>query len=270
MKRLFLSISVIFLFLASCKKDSPATFNSNVNGPLSVEFDNVVGTTADLKLNNSSYYINANGDSLKVTKLKYYVSNFIFTKVDGSTYTIPQDSSYHLIIEGDSATYDPEFSLPEGEYSKVCFVLGVDSLRNTMDVSKRTGDLDVTDSAVSDMYWSWNSGYIFYKLEGTSPQVPSMGMMGKTFMYHIGLFGGKTSPTINNIKTVTLDLSQRGNAQVKAGKETNIHLMVDVLKMFSGNTTISIAAHPMVVSDAYSATIANNLVGMFRHDHTEN
>jgi hypothetical protein len=94
--------------------------------------------------------------------------------------------------------------------------------------------------------------------------------MGNSFYYHIGGFGGYSSATINNIKTVTLDLTVRGVPKVKAGKETNIHLLVDALKMFSGNTTISIAAHPMVMFDAYSTTIANNLAGMFRHDHTEN
>lgn len=259
MKRVLFIISSCVLVFSSCKKDSETTYISSTKGSLSVEFDNVAGS-ADLQ-KDSAWYKNLNGDSLKVTKLKYFVSNFVFTKVDGSSYT---DTSYHLIVEGDTTTVQPEFQVPEGEYSKVSFVLGVDSIRNTSTTLPRTGDLDVVKNA--DMYWGWNSGYIFYKLEGTSPKVPSMGGMGKTFMYHIGL----TTPTVNNVKTVTLDLTARGTAKVKSGKETNIHLLVDVLKMFSGTNTINIATNSMVMSDPFSAKIAENFVGMFSHGHTEN
>jgi len=89
-------------------------------------------------------------------------------------------------------------------------------------------------------------------------------------MYHIGLFGGMSAPTINNIKTITLDLTSRGTPKVKTGKSTNIHLMVDILKVFNGTTTFSIADKSMIMVDPFSATIANNYVSMFRHDHTEN
>ena len=253
MKRIFLSIIITSLFFISCKKENASTYNSTVKAELSVEFDNIAGSQ-DLQLNTGKY-VTANGDSItSITKLKYFVSNFSFTNTDGSVYTVPQDSSYFLIIEGDSATYEPTFNVPEGEYKSVTFTVGVDSVRNTLDASKRTGDLDITGAA-ANMYWSANSGYIFYNLEGTSPQLVGS---GNSFYYHIGLFGGKTTPTINNIKTITLDLTARGTPKVKAGKETNIHLMVDVLKLFSGTNTISIAAHPMVTTDAYSAIIAAN------------
>ncbi len=270
MQRIFISFIAFSFFLISCKKDSSTTYNSSVKADLSVEFDNIAGSQ-DLQLNTGKY-ITESGDTIKsITKLKYFVSNFSFTNMDGTVYTVPQDSSYFLVIEGDSSTYEPNFKVPEGEYKSVSFILGVDSVRNTLDVSKRTGVLDVTSPATADMYWTWNSGYIFYKLEGTSPQVPSMGGMGgNNFYYHIGLFGGKTTSTINNIKKVTLDLTARGTPKVKSGKDTNIHLMVDVLKMFSGTNSISIAAHSMVMTDDYSANIAANFVGMFRHDHTEN
>jgi hypothetical protein len=90
------------------------------------------------------------------------------------------------------------------------------------------------------------------------------------FAYHIGGYGGLTTPVINNIKTIRLDLTQRGVPQVKSGKETNIHLMIDVLKMFDAVNTISITAHPIVMFEPYSTTVAGNLPAMFNHDHTEN
>ena len=261
MRRLSIAaISVIILF-ASCKKDDAPVYNNNVRGELSVEFDNINGSS-DLFLNTGSY-TNSSGETYKVTKLKYYVSNFSFTKTDGTVYTVPQDSSYFLV---DESTGEDQvvLNVPEGEYSNVTFLLGVDSLRNTMDITQRTGVLDPTAEG-ADMYWGWNSGYIFFKMEGTT----SASADG-VFQYHIGGFGGYSSPTINNIKTISLDLTERGMPQVKAGKETNIHLMIDVAKFFDGVNTISLAANPLIMFDPYSTVIADNFPGMFRHDHTEN
>ncbi len=124
----------------------------------------------------------------------------------------------------------------------------------------RTGVLNPTSGG--DMYWGSDSGYIFLNMEGASTASAN-----GEFMYHIG---GYSSSTINNIKTVNLDLTARGVPQVKASKETNIHLLVDILKLFDGSTKLSIAEHPTVIFDAYSTIIANNYTAMFRHDHTEN
>ena len=248
--------------LTSCKKDD-ANFNATVKGPLSVEFDNIAGSS-NLQLS-TGMYTNASAENFTVTKLKYYVSNFSLVKTDGSVYTVPQDSSYFLIDESVNEGQLATLQVPEGEYKTLSFTLGVDSLRSTMDIARRTGVLDPTADG-GDMYWGWNSGYIFFKMEGTSAAAG----MGGNFMYHIGGFGGFTTATLNNLKTITLDLSARGTAKVKANKETNIHLMVDVLKLFNGSTNFSIAAQPMVMFDPFSTTIATNLTTMFRHDHTEN
>ncbi|MFT3979305.1 MAG: hypothetical protein QM687_02470 [Ferruginibacter sp.] len=263
MKKISLYMLAAALFFAGCKKEDTA-YDSNVKGPLSVEFDNIAGG-ADLQLNTGTY-TNAAGESFKVSKLKYYVSNFVFTRTNGSTYTVPQNESYFLIDEENPSGRSAVMQVPEGAYKTVSFVLGVDSLRSTMDISQRTGVLDPT-TAAGDMYWSWNSGYIFFKMEGSSAASTATGNM---FMYHIGGFGGYSSATINNIKTITLDLSARGIPQVKQNKETNIHLMVDILKMFNGSSNVSIAANPTVMFSAYSSTIANNYTAMFTHDHTEN
>lgn len=262
MKKVIITAIAAIAICSSCKKDSVPEYDSSKKAELSIEFDNIAGSS-DLLLNTGTY-TNASGESLTVTKLKYYVSNFKLTNVNGTEYVVPQESSYFLIDESDEATHEPILNIPEGEYKTLSFTLGVDSLRNTKDISQRTGVLDPT-GAGSDMYWSWNSGYIFFKIEGTSP-ASTMG----DYMYHIGLFGGMTSATINNIKTISLDLTARGTPKVKTGKETNIHLMVDILKLFNGNTNFSIADHPMVMVDPFSTTIANNYVSMFRHDHTEN
>ncbi|MCX6318003.1 MAG: hypothetical protein NTW29_11975 [Bacteroidetes bacterium] len=264
MKKILIAVSAIALFVTSCKKDDTPEYNPNVKADLSVEFDNIAGSS-DLQLNTGTY-TNTAGESFKVTKLKYFVSNFKLTNVDGTVYTVPQAQSYFLVDESNSASHEALLSVPEGEYKTITFTLGVDSLRNTMDVSQRTGVLDVTGAA-ADMYWSWNSGYIFFKMDGTSP---SSTAGGNVFQYHAGGFGGYSTPTVNNLKTITLDLTTRGTPKVKSGKDTNIHLMVDVLKVLGGTATMSFATTAMIHSPTGGVPLANNYASMISHDHTEN
>jgi hypothetical protein len=190
--------------------------------------------------------------------------------VDGTIYTVPPDSSYFLIKEGDPAAKRAVVQVPEGEYTAVTFTIGVDSLRSTMDISRRGGVLEPSGGMQDGMYWGWNSGYIFFKMEGDSPQAPLDPAGKKKFRYHIGGFGGYSAPTINNIRTVTIDLTARGIAKVQSGRKSNVHLMVDIARVFDGNTPVSIATSPTVMFSAISAAVADNYASMFSHDHTEN
>jgi hypothetical protein len=267
MKKIFFAIITIATIFTSCKKETTAPeYNPAVMGKINVEFDNVVGST-NLQLN-TGIYTNSSSQQYKVTQLKYFVSNFKFTRVDGTEYVVPQDQSYFLIDESNAARDKASMNIPEGEYKTVSFIIGVDSLRNTRDVSQRTGDLDVT-AAANGMYWSWNSGYIFFRLEGTSTVIPSA---AQTFQYHIGGFGGFSAPTANNIRTVTLDLATRGTAKEKASKVNgvDVHNLVDVNKVFNGVNTMNLTTSFNVHSPTAGATVAANLPAIFSHDHTHN
>jgi hypothetical protein len=261
MKQLLILTTISIFLFTSCKKDSTPEYNSAVKADLSVEFDNIAGAS-DLQLNSGSY-TNAAGEVFNVTKLKYYVSNFKLTNADGTIYIVPQDECYFLIDESDEDTHEPVLHIPEGEYRAISFMVGVDSLKSTADLGSRTGTLDPSGAA-SDMFWNNTDGYIFLNVEGTST---ASSLPGNIFNFHIGGFGNST---IKNIRTVTLDLTTRGTPKVKSGKETNIHLMVDVLKIFSGTSNISIASNPAIGFESFSSNIANNYSSMIRHDHTEN
>ncbi|HEX2628910.1 MAG TPA: MbnP family protein [Chitinophagaceae bacterium] len=256
------------MFITSCEKNSPSPNNNNEMVPVSVEFDNIVGGQ-NLFLNTVNYS-NAAGEQFNISLLQYFISNIKLRKTDGTCYTIEQDSSYFLIKESDAATRYARFKVPAGDYNQLQFVIGVDSLRSTMDISKRTGVLDPSGGMDDGMYWGWNSGYIFFKMEGISPAAPVDPTGQRKFRYHIGGFGGYSAPTINNIKTITIDLATSGIVQARKGRNANIHLMVDILKAFNGSTTLSIATNPMVMFSDFSKNIAANYTTMFYHDHTEN
>ncbi|RZM00157.1 MAG: hypothetical protein EOO88_58945 [Pedobacter sp.] len=269
----------LVLILTSCsKKDdvTPEFVESNL-APFSLEFDNIMGDRTFSVNNTGSLYTNAAGEKFSISLLQYFISNIKVSTADGKTYAVNPDSSYFLISGADRASRFAKVRVPEGDYSKVSFTLGVDSLRSTMGVEKRTGVLDPAAGGGHDtggMYWGWNSGYIFFKFEGNS-SVISDDVKGdptgkKQFKYHIGGFGGYSAPTINNIKTITVDLSTGGIAKVRKDRQSNVHLFVDVMKVFNGKNTFKIAEHPNVMFSEYSVGIAANLVELFRHDHTEN
>lgn len=236
-------------------------------GEVTLEFDNVAGTR-NLVLGSGTYQ-NAAGESFTVDMLNYFVSNIKLLRADGTHYTVPQDSSYFLILESERASQFVKLkNVPAGEYVGVEFVVGVDSLRSVSDISKRTGVLDPADASHegNSMYWSWNSGYIFLKMEGTSPQAPADAAGNRKFRYHIGGFGGYSTPTFNNIRTVRLQFGS-DKAQVGPGSSPEIHLLADVLKVFNGPTQLSIASNPTVMVSPFSTTVSNNYVNMFSYDH---
>ncbi|SKA08151.1 hypothetical protein SAMN04488128_102633 [Chitinophaga eiseniae] len=268
MKQNILLFSLIAV-LASCSKDSttPVT-DPNEKGVVVLEFDNRAGTD-DLILNNQQYR-NAAGEQLTISAFNYYVSNFRFITATGKVYTVPQDSSYFLIREDVKSTaFRTLYNVPAGDYTQVKFMIGVDSARNVMDIKKRPGDLDPAEGGYG-MYWSWNSGYIFAKLEGSSPASTDA---QKQFRYHIGLYGGtfNNGPrTLNNTREVTLTIPNNGKAIVRRDRKAQIHFFADALKMLNGTTNVSIAANPDVMVSPFSAKIADNYTQMFNIDHVHN
>ncbi|MDQ8005420.1 MAG: hypothetical protein REI64_11525 [Pedobacter sp.] len=278
MKKILTIITITSILFYACKKDNPTPeFDEQNLASLSVEFDNIVGGRTFALNNTAVPYTNAKGEKFTISMVQYFISNIQVTTTAGKQYTVPQDSSYFLIKGADKATRFAKVKVPEGDYSKLTFVLGVDSLRSTMPVDKRTGVLDPAmggGHGGGGMYWGWNSGYIFFKFEGNS-EVISDDQQGdptgkKQFRYHIGGFGGYSAPTINNIKTITVDLNNAGIAKVRKDRQSNIHLFVDLMKFFDGTNSFSIKDRPTVMFSEYSTNIAKNFKDLFTHDHTEN
>lgn len=256
-------ILFMILTLAACKKAKNETTGSADLAPVTVEFDNVADGM-DLILDDQQY-TNALGENYTVTTLMYFVSNFSFTREDGTIYTVPRDSSFFLIKEHDENYRFARLMVPEGNYTRVSFILGIDSLTNTLDVDHRPGILNPGSVENEGMYWGWNSGYIFFKMEGQALEAED-----GVFKYHIGGFGGYSSPTINNIRTITLDLKERGIAKVRKNSRANIHLLVDIAKVFTGVHPISFTSFGTIMFNDKSTQLADNYQYMFSHDHTEN
>lgn len=252
-------LSIVFFGLSvfSCQTDAP--FTPVASGNLRLVFDNVVGTS-DLKLGTGTYQ-NAVGESFSITKFNYFVSNIRLRKDDGSEYVVPQDSSYFLIQEDQPTSQTITLNnIPVGKYTGLTYLAGVDSLRSMADLSRRTGVLD--PGLNNGMYWDWNSGYIFLKLEGTSSVAPAA--QNNTFFYHIGGFG-RSNVKINNLRTITLSF-KNDVASVQTDATPTVQLATDALKIFNGPTPLSIAQYSSVMFDPYSTNVADNYVQMFSYN----
>lgn len=233
-------------------------------GSLRIEFDNYAG---DQNLEFDKDYVNASGETFRVTKLNYYISNIRLRTMSGGEYVVPQDSSYFLVMEDQPETQSITLrGIPADDYNAITFIIGVDSLRSTMDVSRRFGVLDPAQGH-DGMYWTWNSGYIFFKMEGTSPSAPAE--QDNKFYYHIGGYGGYDSPTLNNIREATVSMGS-ARAEVRADKVPAVHLHVDVLELFNGPTPFKIEDYSAVMFAEFSKNISENYVNMFKYDHVHN
>lgn len=240
------SFSVISLSLTGCK-DDPETPTLQT-GKVTLEFDHKVGT-APLVLATKEFTTPA-GDQFTVTKFRYYISNIKLTRTDGTQYVQPE--SYYLVNEEVDASQKLTIDqVPTGDYTGLTFTIGVDSARNVSGV--QTGVL-----APSDMFWTWKSGYIFLKLEGYSPQAPTGGLT-----FHIG----GIIPPNNTIRTVSPSFKGT-RLLIRHDHTPEIHYKVDVLKMFTGPTTVRFDALSNIMGGANAVKLADNYAqGMFAVDH---
>lgn len=268
MKRILFSAYILSAFLfTACEDDQDIDINPNQTGSIELKFDNRINGQA-LKLGDESY-TNAQGESFTVSTLNYFVSNLTLTTQDGRTYTVPQEQSYFLIRQNEESSL--RFTLdevPEGNYTEISFVLGVDSLRSTMGPEARQGVLDAgVDGQAADMYWSWNAGYIFFKFEGSSEAIVQEEANGR-FRYHIGGFGGynPASPTQNNLREVRVSMADMA-AEVREENTPSVHLIANIEKVFNSPNTFSLAENPVIMVSELSPKVADNYQGMFRVDH---
>ncbi|NBA77432.1 hypothetical protein GOQ04_17895 [Emticicia sp. ODNR4P] len=268
MKSLFKSLSIIaltFFTVISCTKDDVEPIGASDKNNVSLEFDNLMGGQKIVL--GSTTAKNAAGEDFTITTLNYYISNVSLKKVDGSK--VDLKNQYFLVRQADSETLIQSLKdVPAADYKEVTFTIGVDSVKSISPVEERTGVLDPAGFSDDGMYWSWNSGYIFMKLEGTSSAVAANAAGLRKYQYHVGGFGGRTSVTANNLRTVTLSLPS--TMTVRKSIAPTIHFVADVTKVFSGTTTLKLADAAVIMSPALATPIANNYKNMFVVDHVHN
>lgn len=155
-----------FLFLLvlgyGCSKEtttSPEPTEPSYN-TLSLQFHNSYNNQP-LRLSGSVYY-NNQGDTLQIDRLTYLVSQIVLIKPNGTKVNLP--GNYGLIDEGTLRTTFQIDEVPEGSYSGIEFLIGVDSVTNHGDPTQYPPGHPL--DPIHNMYWGWSGGYIFMALEG--------------------------------------------------------------------------------------------------------
>lgn len=251
LSRLFPAALLVLLAAAGCENQQQDPTPVESTGELEIYVEHVAGTSP---LAVSTPYTTAAGETFRVGQLKYYLSNLKLLRADGSSWAAPD--SYYLVDHAQPASQRLHLrGVPAGEYARLMVTIGVDSARNT--VGAQTGPLD----PVHGMYWDWNSGYVFLRLNGSSPQAPGNG----------GLFydvAGFRRPH-NTIRTITLPMpASAGALRVRAGATPELHLKANVLKLFEGPHPIRFGQMSSVAGGPDAVKLADNCAaGMFRIDH---
>src|SRR6478735_5595137 len=179
---------ILFLFFA-------ARVQAQDTLPFTLNFNLVFGSDS---LKTGKYYPYRTEDSVNISALRFYISHVEF--LDNGKRIFLEPESYHLIDADEKKSLTLSISVPaDVNITHLRFYLGIDSLTNVS--GAKGGDLDTTKG----MYWTWQSGYINFKLEGTSNVCKTR---KNEFTFHSGGYSLRQ----NALQTVTLPAS--GNAAV--------------------------------------------------------
>jgi hypothetical protein len=213
-------------------------------GQLIVRFKHVVENEL-LKLDSANYK-NELGQSYTISKFKYYIGQIHLKNSKGKDFIF---KDYFLINEDEELSKQIKLNnIPNGNYKSISFILGVDSLHNCS--GAQSGALDPLNA----MFWAWNTGYIFLKLEGKSSFSKSSGNM---FEFHIG---GYKQPT-NCIRKIELDLTK--NPIIITNKTSFLELKTNAGELLKSPTTIDFSILSSVTDLKNADLIANNYKDMF-------
>ena len=215
-------------------------------GTATIIFNNTVNK--QLLVLNDSTYSNPFGEQYSLSKFKYYVSGI---KLLNSQKKWVLKPGYYLVNQSIDSSLQINIALQENSYDSIAFLLGVDSARNTSGAQK--GALD----PLNDMFWTWQSGYIMQKLEGTSSQ---SSIVNNKIEYHIGGYMGTNSV----LQQVVLSFSINNLLVIKRGSNSIININADVNCFWSGVMDVRIKENPVCSSPGELAKqMAANFSNLF-------
>jgi hypothetical protein len=224
LKRIFL-LTLVLTALFACKKDEPET------GTLKINFL-VEGNDGLAELPFLSQDIN--GVPMKVELLKIYFAKIAVVNSAG----VSTPLSDIELLDYAGANRSRTYTMKNGSYTTLDFILGLDEVQNASDPVA----FDDTHplSAAQNMYWTWASKYIFFKIEGRA-DTTFENLFNHLFIYHVGT--DDMSRPISNLPASFV---------VEGGKTTEINLVLD-LNAALANTTQGVD----VVSESLTHTLDN-------------
>ena len=140
-------------------------------------------------------YQNNYADNFSINKLQFYISDLRFYSQNKEV--LEYHKKYILIdIENENSL---KISLPSNLiFDQALFNIGIDEETNK--TGAKGGDLD----PIYGMYWTWNSGYINFKLEGLYKH-------NNEFLLHIGGF----MKPYNTLQKIKINIAKEHNNKLE-------------------------------------------------------
>lgn len=237
MKKILI-ITTLIALTYSCKKekDDPVAPKATT-GDLALSTQFVVNGSP---YHADSVYVDDFSHNYKISFTNVYLSQLKFEGDDGAETSF---TTSHVLLKPETGTYSLG-KIKAGHYHELKFNIGIDSVTNHSDPNSYPATSPLYPQSPS-MHWTWNSGYIFYKIEG-SVDTDSDGSFETSFRFHIGTDG----------------LLRKGSyvihSDMKAGVTNTVSMKVDLGKFLKGiNLSVDNSTHTM--NDLPLATrVANN------------
>ena len=216
----------VILLLIICNENALSAQNYEA---LKLQFNPLFGKVA-LVLN-QSYFSANNNDSIQFDVLRFYISG-IELLLNGKT-VWKELNSFHLLDASVISSLSINLNTSSKPvFDKLKFNLGIDSITNV--AGAMGGDLDPTKG----MYWTWQSGYINFKLEGKSKVCNTR---NNEFTFHLG---GYQYP-YNTLQSVDLN----------ANNSNELSIIINVEEMIS---KIDLRKQNHIMSPGKEAVLLSN------------
>ncbi len=191
-----------------------------------------------------SIYNNYFGEQYRINKLKYYISNILLTGKN-----VHNKMGIYYLVNAANDENAIELILPEGKYYNLTFLLGVDSIKNCS--GAQTDALD----PMNDMFWTWNTGYVMFKLEGTSD---ASNADLQRIEHHVGGYKGDH----NVVTKIDFTFMDSPWIEIKKNKVTEILIEMNLDNYWHGNSEIKISQLPVCTT---IGMLAKNVSANFKN-----
>ena len=259
---ILLSVTALFIFVSfnSCKKTEGCTDvtalnydpDAEVNAgclyeelyPVELHMHQYVGAE---ELVEESIY-NLGGVETKLNLVQFYISAIKLVDADGLE--TPAEGVY-LLMKPEQEEYEIG-NFPAGNYTKVIFDIGIDSVTNHGDPSLyQIGD--PLGAQFPNMHWGWSFGYIFVRIDGEAdvngdgtPDNPD-----GLFEMHLG--------SDHYVATIEVDLP----VTIGATNENILHLKTQCETFFTGVDLATDNTTHSTDNTVLAGILYDNLFNMF-------
>lgn len=166
------------IFFSACQPDEDPPKPEPTKPKLTLNFNHLFdGNPLEL----FNYQQNAAGNFFTFSKIKYFVGDVQLMNLDGSWYRTQANGL--IDVKENQLSFQIPNMPPQG-FKGIYFVIGIDSITNrTVDPATRPNTDPLNPLVHGGMYWGWDPGFIFMKMEGKYAK--STGDTSN-YLYHIG------------------------------------------------------------------------------------